>query len=384
MCLNPGTLADGTQVLCRQCWQCRYDKVNDWVGRCIAESRTAVATHAITLSYGRVDDEGNPLEWDGSRYGQSLHPRAAVLTYSDVQKWLKYLRVEGYPLRYFAAGEYGSRKGRAHWHIVAFWQKKVPPHDLERNFAEKHWKHGFSFWAERDFKAFRYNMKYILKNYDDEFTQSHQGQSTRPPLGSAYFAQRAVEAARQGLPPDAHYSFPEAVRENGERYRFRLADRSLELFYEAWRDAWDMFHPGRPYPVCKLTDKFENRAWDGVGAELKFDPFRRMPVPARLNIETLERLCGDTIEWNALVPDVGLSFDEKKNALFYEDSRGRKWYWLEVDGVWKWLDVAASAVAKQFKKDWDLAVKAAAQTPEPWRIKPGSKPRPELRFASRK
>lgn len=373
MCLNPGELADGTQVLCRKCWQCRYDRVNDWVGRCIAESRTAVATHAITLTYGRVDDEGNAVEWDGSGYGQSFHPRAAVLTYSDVQKWLKYLRVEGYPLRYFVAGENGSKKGRAHWHVVAFWQKKVPPHELERNFNEKHWRNGFSFWAERDFTAFRYNMKYILKNYDDEYTQSHTGQSRVPPLGAAYFAQHAVEMARQGLPPDAHYTFPEATRENGERYRFRLADRSLELFYEAWRDAWDRFHPGRPYPSCDLTDKFENRPIDG--RTFAQQPYMRMAPLTELDIERLRSLTGDAVPYNPLVPDAGVGFDEKLNALVYEDRSGRKWHWWLEKGVWQWLDLNGRARGKRYKQEWSLAVKAASETAEPWRIIPGSKPR---------
>ena len=77
MCKAPTVLADGTETECRLCWQCRDRKITDWVGRCIAESKTAVGSHAVTLTYG-VD-----------AYGSTDHARTAVLTYSDVQKYLK-------------------------------------------------------------------------------------------------------------------------------------------------------------------------------------------------------------------------------------------------------------------------------------------------------
>ena len=142
MCISPNTLSDGTQVACRNCWQCRADRINDWVGRCIAESKTAVASHAITLTYGRVH-----LSTENDAYGDAEHPRAAVLTYSDVQKYFKLLRRHGYPLRYFAVGEYGSLKGRAHWHIIAFWQDKAPPHELNtRRSCRRSGKPGLGAW----------------------------------------------------------------------------------------------------------------------------------------------------------------------------------------------------------------------------------------------
>ena len=114
MCINPNKIADKGFVACRQCWQCREHKVDDWVGRNIAESQTAKAASVVSLTYGRDRSTGDVD-----------HMQAAVLTYSDVQKMLKHLRVDGYPVRYFVAGEYGSRNGRAHWHVILYWQGNV-------------------------------------------------------------------------------------------------------------------------------------------------------------------------------------------------------------------------------------------------------------------
>ena len=122
MCISPRTLRDGTQVVCRECWRCRRARVDDVIGRCIAEMRTTpVGVHSVSLTYGRDRDESSVT------YGEAEHERAVVLTYSDVQKLMKLLRVNGYPCRYLVVGEYGSRKGRAHWHAIFFWTKRVPP-----------------------------------------------------------------------------------------------------------------------------------------------------------------------------------------------------------------------------------------------------------------
>ena len=80
----------------------------DWQGRCIAEAATAKAAFAVTLTYGR------------DAMGEKLHERAVVMTYSDVQRYLKLLRRHRYTVRYFCAGEFGSEKGRVHWHIILF------------------------------------------------------------------------------------------------------------------------------------------------------------------------------------------------------------------------------------------------------------------------
>ena len=274
VCEAPNTLPDGTVVACRECWQCRERKVDDWVGRCIAESLVSLRTFSITLTYGR--DEG----------GSSDHIRAALLTYSDVQKYLKRLRKSGYVVRYFAVGEYGAEKGRAHWHLILFFQNNahvikdrvrynaevaagrkqgkalpvpvgaVPEHEISTRlpdgtiedvrFSEAHWPHGWSCWEELHdafgasaARAVRYVCKYLQKGrFEDEWWQSHMGLSKKPPLGDAWLRQRAAQYVREGLAPqDLFYSWPDVLDAKGKPKRFRLggvsADNYLDYYLEA-------------------------------------------------------------------------------------------------------------------------------------------------------
>lgn len=264
MCQTPNTLSDGTQVACHECWQCINARVDDYVGRCIAESKHAVATHAVTLTYGRDDDP------ESVTYGEKLHPRAVVLTYSDVQKWLKLFRRHGYPCRYLITGEFGGEKGRAHWHAVIFWQDRVPIIPVrDKRFMHQRldwdtgepvlvrgkpaywWPHGTSFWTEPGYAALRYNLKYVQKDIGAAERQGHFAVSKKPPIGSAYFEQMAIGMVGYGLAPQGSgedragpftYTMPEAVRSDGERVVFHLRDTSKRRFLDAWFDEWRRRH----------------------------------------------------------------------------------------------------------------------------------------------
>lgn len=250
MCKAPNTLPDGTVVSCRECPECRDQAINDWVGRCIAEQKTAIRCHAVTLTYGR------------NKANDASHERSALLTYSDIQKYLKLLRRHGYPVRYLVAGEYGSKKGRAHWHLILYWQDKVPDHVLDQNFIEQHWPHGWSFWTEPTWKAFRYNCKYIQKDMRDGQAQGHLAMSKKPPLGAAYFRKLAEQYVEQGLVPQSlNYSFPESrlVHEDGTStpWVYRLKGRSAELYLQHYIDTWRRKRPALRRPASEIVDLFE-------------------------------------------------------------------------------------------------------------------------------
>lgn len=238
MCIRPNQLQDGVLVACRECWQCIETRVDDWVGRCIAESRTALACHSITLTYGGGD-----------------HERAAVLTYSDVQKYFKVLRRRGYPCRYFAVGEYGSKKGRSHWHLIVYWLDRVPPHELGVRFDEYHWaefakngkrlrSRGWSHWEKpgreiyESTAAIRYVCKYVYKDQMDAEAQGFLSMSKKPPLGDAYFRELAGRYVAHGLSPqDFFYSFPE-VKRDGKKIRFCMHGKTAENFIASFCDQW--------------------------------------------------------------------------------------------------------------------------------------------------
>lgn len=338
MCISPSTLADGTEAACHRCWQCREQAVDDWVGRNIAESRTSVASHAATLTYGR------------SRAGDVDHVRAAILTYSDVQKCLKLLRYHGYAVRYFAIGEYGARKGRAHWHVIFHWVDRVPDMVLDRNFmwsvrgrdGDMHlvWPHGFAMLTKPTHAAFRYNCKYILKDQGPgEDRQGHLAMSKKPPLGSAYFARMAERYAEQGLAPqDLHYVFPEVtapskeLRGSRERKRFMLRDRSAELFLDAYGDAWARLQPGRRIPPSDLVNNWLE--WRALS--VPDDPARYAAFVERHSTRPIILPPGDG------PPRVAYSFMSSRRVRWsYErgqwehPSQGDGRVWRFIDGRWK-------------------------------------------------
>lgn len=295
------------KVACHECWQCREQAITDWQGRNIAETLTAKACHAVTLTYGR--DENNSAD----------HIRMALLTYSDVQKFLKLLRRHGFPVRYFVTGEYGSAKGRAHWHIMLYWLDGVPPGlvlDDERFMFARYnaktgeqatdengdlayfWPHGYAFFTEPRTHSVRYNCKYILKDTADELAQRKPGMSKLPPLGAEYFAQMAGRYVEQGLAPQGagreewangdlmiggfEYRFPGVTRtdKHGVEHPvlFRLKDRSLELFLESYVRQWRARHGDLAMPASRLVEEFvEPGTWKTGPATAKPLTLREMP-----------------------------------------------------------------------------------------------------------
>lgn len=104
LCANP-FVKDGEEYGCGQCAPCRINRRRLWTGRLMLEAQQHEHSCFVTLTY-RAEDYPS----DGS-----LRPR-------DVQLWLKRLRaaIEPKQVRYYAVGEYGTRRGRAHYHVIVF------------------------------------------------------------------------------------------------------------------------------------------------------------------------------------------------------------------------------------------------------------------------
>ncbi|UIB81431.1 replication initiator protein [Flyfo microvirus Tbat2_110] len=327
MCLNPQKIADVGVVACRECWQCRETKVDDWVGRCIAESKTSKAAHVVTLTYG-----------EDRQTGDIDHIRAAVLTYSDVQKYLKYLRVDGFPCRYFVVGEYGTLKGRAHWHIILFWKSNVPEHKLRENILEKHWPHGWSYWDKCSPEAIRYACKYLLKDAVDEEQQGWGPMvSKKPPLGHQYFIDLAEEHVRQGISPqNLMYKFPDVrrvprslraktakqFREAATPVQFHMHDKTAENFLshfvQRYREVYND-EPPRSDLVWAFLDKQMRDYYNTLGHPEQWPHRAKGPVP--------------------LAPPFGgaiVQFCEKANCYFTATAGPRLYYSTDDEGDAGW------------------------------------------------
>lgn len=300
MCVQPITLKTGATVACRKCQRCRDNRVKDMCGRCIAEDEVSVASSSLTLTYGR-DEKGD-----------AAHFRSQYLVYEDLQNYFKRLRSDGFPLRFFAAGEYGSKRGRAHWHALIFWKERVPTfqpgevlfgekmtggesYPLDGNFMERHWKHGFSYWRDFQYREVKYVCKYLLKDQGDADAQVHLAMSKRPLLGAEYFRQLAGRYVAQGVvPPSAEFSFLD-VRKNGgkgEMIKFLLRRQSLDLFARSFLEQWYALRGTHP-PASKdgwleeWCDKQARVSLDGWKPEAALRPIERPWLPAPGGAEVL-------------------------------------------------------------------------------------------------
>lgn len=226
MCINPsfvwlqrGPNSIKQPVPCKVCWQCKQSRVNDYVGRCLAEMATSKAVCVLTLTYAPRSDLADKV----------LHAR-------HFQLFMKRLRRAGHLVRYLVAGEYGDMKGRAHFHAILFFEEMAataatrvpfynPAHlsnpSQSQPFSDRlpqlamchirEWPHGHVLpdWSA-DERAIKYVCKYMLKGEKGEYWLS---MSKKPPLGAAWFAQKAEQARKLGvLPSSFDYLPPGATR----------------------------------------------------------------------------------------------------------------------------------------------------------------------------
>lgn len=345
MCVTPIILKNGNSIWCRKCWQCKATYVSDWVGRCIAESKTAVSANFITLTYG-PDDEG-----------EKIHPRAEALFYRDIQLYLKKLRKGRYPVRFFVAGEYGTTKGRSHWHMLAFWQSsRVPPHELDKRFNEKHWEHGFSQWEKLVPATVAYAMKYIQKSEMDHASQAMFKFSRAPELGAVYFRQLADRHVEDQLPlRDGLYSFPDVLNaKTGKPKSFMMRGKSLDNFIEYYEAAWRYRWGDRPRPYSELIDDMHDKQKPFVSELFK-------PAPERDDLPSFLPASFPPLEWDKSNPKSILKhlvFSERVNAWCYdyvsdhETGEISRLYWsFDSEGNRAWQSVINERPKAQGPRD---------------------------------
>ena len=205
MCINPshiyverGPKYERVPVPCKDCWRCRSNRVNDYVGRALAEAAASDWTACITLTYAPRDDLSDK-----------------VLTPRHFQDFIRSLRKRGHrnknKLRYLAVGEYGDKKGRSHFHAILYGKGKriagfngteerewiKGPNDDD--WTDGPWPHGHVQGSySSDIRAVRYICKYLQKNERGQFWLTL---SKKPTLGFDWFQEKARQAVEAGVLP---------------------------------------------------------------------------------------------------------------------------------------------------------------------------------------
>lgn len=340
MCINPRQLfVKGIEhaLPCRNCWQCRANRVNDLVGRCIAESKHAQLAECVTLTYGSDKSPG---------IRRTTTPSAAVLTYADVQKWFKRLRFDGYRFRYVIAGEKGELKGRCHWHALMFWEHgsplpQHPPYDGPeegRWWHDPHWtKHpdsagGHSHWKLFHEDSAKYVCKYVLKDLDAEkeavesenipAPQSIIRWSKKPLLGAPYFTALAGRYVEQGLvPTKPAYRFPEIiVKKTGLPREYWMNEATCDYFCAALVEQWQAKY-GK-HPLHTSHSDFLADYEDRKAQRLTTDAMERRRYSRAPKEQPMDLVTGEFYPF---------AFDELRNVYVALCDNGEEMFWSYDD-----------------------------------------------------
>uniref|UniRef100_A0AAU8B0E5 Replication initiator protein n=1 Tax=Dulem virus 154 TaxID=3145631 RepID=A0AAU8B0E5_9VIRU len=205
---------DFDEIPCGKCIGCRLEYSRQWANRCLLELQYHKSAYFVTLTY---DDLHAPETWYGDPdTGEAK--RAYTLRKRDFQLFMKRLRKQtGQELRYFAAGEYGSKTFRPHYHAIIY---GLELNDLEfykvselgfnyynSPLVNRAWSCynkdkrsitplGFAVVAEVTWETCAYTARYTAKKNNTEGEDYFQSMNLEPPftlmsrrpgIGAQYF-----------------------------------------------------------------------------------------------------------------------------------------------------------------------------------------------------
>lgn len=166
--------SDFIKLPCGKCVGCRMEYSRQWANRCMLELQYHESSYFVTLTYA---DRSLPLAVDpetGEVNG------LATLKKRDFQLFMKRLR-KRFPdqkLRFFAAGEYGSKYMRPHYHAIIFGLKldDLKPYKrseegfqyftsdtLNRVWCDAYGQIGYVVVAPVTWQTCAYTARYVMK-----------------------------------------------------------------------------------------------------------------------------------------------------------------------------------------------------------------------------
>lgn len=213
----------GTATLelpCGTCLGCRTDHATEWAHRAEMEATAWPYNCFLTLTYDddHLPEEGHLRPRDLRNFlkklwraSNRLEPTIQAITQTrwhlarlrkghQGPRQLKQIQIS--PLRYLAAGEYGDRTGRPHFHILLFncdfADKKKTAKDLyESATVTKYWRKGGHKIGALTGASANYVAQYSLKKLRSPEVPRHDSQgevyhppfirmSLKPPIGEAW------------------------------------------------------------------------------------------------------------------------------------------------------------------------------------------------------
>lgn len=198
-------------VPCGKCLECLRQQTTEWAFRCALEAKCHLENCIITLTFGNVDNRKGIIDYSNE-----------ALNKKDYQDFLKRLRSHvDKPIRYFLSAEYGSKKGRPHYHIIIFgWCPRdlVFSHYNEHKNpifrskeVEKIWGNGLCSVDVFNFENAFYCSKYLQKVVFHEGDQKNNqrpfvSMSLKPGIGFEWLQQnKDILLLTDKIYVDGHY-----------------------------------------------------------------------------------------------------------------------------------------------------------------------------------
>lgn len=185
-CESPRLLIkQGIRVRCGKCFSCRRAHAAEWATRLTHELEYWPHDHCffLTLTY-------NPLH----------HKDDNVLDVKDLQLFLKRLRKStGDKVKYFAAGEYGSLRGRKHWHLILF-STKCSVDDVLRAWSDDKGEIGFIDAKFVEFRNCYYVSMYVSKAYSTLYNDKPPVYTMSQGLGKRWAMEHQYEFSDGRIP----------------------------------------------------------------------------------------------------------------------------------------------------------------------------------------
>lgn len=198
---------EGKIVPCGHCIACRINYSSDWANRMLLESQYYGNDNwFVTLTY---DDNHLPPDVNG-RHDQVFHS----LVKTEISAFMKRLRrYSGQKLRFYGCGEYGSQRGRPHYHIIifglhldadqlTFWKFNHQGDALYTSkLIERAWSlngspFGLHCVAQVNWETCAYTARYVTKKLNGEAAKTYEDaaiipefsvMSRKPGIGRLYY-----------------------------------------------------------------------------------------------------------------------------------------------------------------------------------------------------
>lgn len=231
---SPPVSNDPIEVPCGRCIGCRLERTRQWAVRIVHEASLHNANSFLTLTYA-----------------PEHLPYGGTLVKPHLQNFFKRLRrrLEPKRVRYFAAGEYGDKRGRPHYHVCLFGEdfsadrvkvgesKGYPL--FQSRFLSEVWKYGDHFIGDVSHDSAGYTAQYCVKKINGDMAQDHYSRIVE---STGELIQLEPEFMVCSLKPGIGQGWYERYREDFERRGtavYKGREMRAPKFYDKLHERFD-------------------------------------------------------------------------------------------------------------------------------------------------